>query len=383
MRAKLLSPELTEAPVAAGRGEAGRRHADEPVLRLPRQRPARAGARRRAVHDPQRRGARKTEPDKNTYLRAARPARRRPGLRLRHALPLPGPRARRAGLPHPDQPRRRRARTGSRCWRDAGPTRHAAADDRRLDLGPVRAAAALHRRERRAAAASGRPRSDFPSTVEDISRRLRARRLRGHPERLATATSGSSRTRRHHGRRPTPHAKQPNSFLYRFVPERQARPDAGGKLQALQVHRRTRTGDADRRSTPATSTPTSQSHGRPRPAHVRQRSSRRSWVTIHDTDVDGTAPVRRQRARRRRRARTPFKRPENGAVPPGHRVHASSSSTRPVTPDATRRGRPDFGGYGGIFKLTPVEPVGGRRARSRCSTRGDADAHRPSTTSRS
>ena len=36
--------------------------------------------------------ATKTEPDKNTYLVLDRRHRRRPGLRLRHALPLPGPR---------------------------------------------------------------------------------------------------------------------------------------------------------------------------------------------------------------------------------------------------------------------------------------------------
>ena len=57
--------------------------------------------------------AHKTEPDKNTYLVFKKGLQRRgPELRLRHALPVPGPRERYAGLRHPDQPRRGRRPPG-------------------------------------------------------------------------------------------------------------------------------------------------------------------------------------------------------------------------------------------------------------------------------
>ena len=44
--------------------------------------------------------ATKTEPDKNTYLVLHGQHGAEPQLQLRHALPLPGPRGRVAGLPH-------------------------------------------------------------------------------------------------------------------------------------------------------------------------------------------------------------------------------------------------------------------------------------------
>ena len=66
---------------------------------------------------------------------------------------------------------------------DARRARRAAPDDRRLDLGSVRAAAPLHDRGRRRAAACWQATLDFPSHGRGPLRRVRPRRLRGHPER--------------------------------------------------------------------------------------------------------------------------------------------------------------------------------------------------------
>ena len=85
-------------------------------------------------------------------------------------------------------------------------------------------------------------------------------------------------------------AKQPNSFLYRFLPYNVRDLSQGGKLQALQVsvngqpvifHADDPSGDVFSinqllLNTPGTSYPS-------------------QWVTVHDTAVDGTDSVRRQR----------------------------------------------------------------------------------------
>src|SRR5438105_3685731 len=91
--------------------------------------------------------AQKTEPDKNTYLVlkgwSVGP---RFELRLRHALPLPGTRGRRdrqrgeAGIDHARQPRRRH-RPSRDAAGDARHERPTDRDDRRLDVGSLRAAA--------------------------------------------------------------------------------------------------------------------------------------------------------------------------------------------------------------------------------------------------
>jgi hypothetical protein len=106
--------------------------------------------------------------------------------------------------------------------------------------------------------------------------------------------------------------RQPNSFLYRFVPNDRADLSAGGVLQALQVtvngtpvifHPNDAVGDTFtsqgqlKINTPGTSWPT-------------------RWVTLHNTSTDGFAPFDANAAAKAAAA-TPFKRPENGAFQPG------------------------------------------------------------------
>ena len=106
-------------------------------------------------------------------------------------------------------------------------------------------------------------------------------------------------------------AKQPNSFVYRFLPKDPSDISAGGKLQALRVwiegepvvfHAADPGGDVFSGAQLALHTP-----GTSYPV---------DWVTVHDTDVDGTASFNANAAAKAAGA-TPFKRPENAQFLPG------------------------------------------------------------------
>ena len=163
--------------------------------------------------------AQKTEPDKNTYLvfRTASPA------PTRHTTTEPtscskGTRrgARRRELHHSHQPRRRRRAPGDAAG-DQDATGNPLADDRRLDLGSVREAAALHDGEPHGAHL--RRDAELPVDGRGRLRRARPRRLRGNPGRQRRQhldRRGHRRLEQAGHRR----AKRPNSFIYRYVPER-------------------------------------------------------------------------------------------------------------------------------------------------------------------
>jgi|KBSMisStandDraft_5_1062788.scaffolds.fasta_scaffold33260_4 hypothetical protein len=106
-------------------------------------------------------------------------------------------------------------------------------------------------------------------------------------------------------------AKQPNSFVYRFAPKNPAAISEGGKLQALRVwiedkpvvfHAADPAGDVFSSAQLALHTP-----GTSYPV---------DWVTVHDTDVDGTTSFDANAAAKTAGA-TPFKRPENAQFMPG------------------------------------------------------------------
>lgn len=142
-------------------------------------------------------------------------------------------------------------------------------------------------------------------------------------------------------------AKQPNSFVYRFVPYNKFDISWGGKLQALQVSIDGaplvfRTDDAFgdthsalqlRLHTPGTSYPV-------------------EWVTVHDTKVDGTATFDANAAAKKAGA-TPFKRPENMKFLPGSNFRTfffgptgDTSSDSGNVPSLAARGA-----WGSIFRV--------------------------------
>jgi hypothetical protein len=146
------------------------------------------------------------------------------------------------------------------------------------------------------------------------------------------------------------HAKQPNSFVYRFKPTDPADLTKGGVLQALQVTS-LRTdqpiqfhagqADADIKSDDT------------KDLHTYGHTFQTRWVTIHDT-ADGTAPFSATDAAKAHHA-TPFKRPENGQFQPGSHFGTFLFDETGDTDNRTEAGA-DYGGYGGVQVLTQSSP---------------------------
>jgi hypothetical protein len=148
------------------------------------------------------------------------------------------------------------------------------------------------------------------------------------------------------------HARQPNSFIFRFVPKNKFDLTRGGKLQVLQVCRLGsqpcdpivfHAGDAD-------GDITSQNQ---KDLHTYGNPFNTNWITIHDTDHDGTAPFDANALAKSSKG-TPFKRPENGQFRPGRQFREFFFDATGDTDAKTEAGA--FGGFGALFKLTQSSP---------------------------
>jgi uncharacterized protein DUF839 len=193
--------------------------------------------------------------------------------------------------------------------------------------------------------------AEFPSTVEDISGVLG----RGGYEGIQNDSAGNLWIIEDVG---GPRgfvnnfARQPNSFLYRFVPKERADLKAGGVLQALQVMSNASPGqpvvfhaglaDADILSQDV------------KDLHTYSQVFQTRWVPIHDTDVDGIAPFDANALAKIRMA-TPFKRPENGQFRPGSLFREFFFDETGDTDSHTQAGS-QYGGFGSIMKLTQPGP---------------------------
>ena len=313
-----LAARQALAAVARDHRRAGLDRAREPVgpdelLRLLQRRPDAAGARRRAGTRAQRRGDEERARQEHLPRRQG-PARRRPEVRLRHALPLSGPRARHGQrrLHHAHQPRRRRGAPRDEARRDRGRRHDTGAGDRRLDLGSVRAAPALHDRGRR----RGRRRRGARSTTRRRSRSsgaCSARAATRASRTTSTATSTSSRTAAARPARSTrtPSSRTASSSASCRRPDqpRQGRQAAGAAGRVARApRRRSSSTTAGRRRHPL--------GGHQGPAHLRPRLQ--DDCGSRSTTPPRTAQRRSTPTRRPRRpAATPFKRPENGQFEPG------------------------------------------------------------------
>jgi hypothetical protein len=109
-------------------------------------------------------------------------------------------------------------------------------------------------------------------------------------------------------------ARNPNSFVYRFIPYDPEDLFAGGKLQALQVL----IGGAPLKFVPVDAThPTGDVFSDAQlQLHTPGTEWPARWVTIHDTAVNGAAAFNANTAAKAAGA-TPFKRPENAQFLPG------------------------------------------------------------------
>jgi hypothetical protein len=143
------------------------------------------------------------------------------------------------------------------------------------------------------------------------------------------------------------HAKQPNSFIYRFIPVNASNLMFGGKLQALQV-------TSLRTSTPIVFHPGQADNDIKSndvlDLHTYGKTFSTTWITIHDTAVDGTASFNANDLAKSKSA-TPFKRPENGQFRPGSGFTEFIFDETGDTDNRTEAGSA-YGGFGAIFRLT-------------------------------
>jgi Alkaline phosphatase PhoX len=137
------------------------------------------------------------------------------------------------------------------------------------------------------------------------------------------------------------HAKAPNSYVYRFLPTDSSDLKNGGKLQVLQVTSHTGPSHAIIFDGNITSQDV-------KDLHTYGIVFNTTWVTIHDTAVNGLAPFNAIAAARA--SGTPFKRPENGQFRPGSNFTEFYFDETGDTDNRTQA-TSVYGGFGAIFRL--------------------------------
>ena len=142
------------------------------------------------------------------------------------------------------------------------------------------------------------------------------------------------------------HAKQPNSFIYRLLPDDPANLDKGGKLQVLQVASLEHAGAIVFHDGKADDDILSADT---KDLHTYGHTFKTLWVTIHDTAKDGTAAFNANAAAKKAGG-TPFKRPENGVFKPGTGFKKFFFTETGDTTLTTEAGT-SYGGFGGIQEL--------------------------------
>jgi len=157
----------------------------------------------------------------------------------------------------------------------------------------------------------------------------------------------------------TNNAKQPNSFVYRFIPYVRDDLAGGGRLQVLQADGKngvpvTFSGD------PVTGVPTQAqidadiTSAFMKDLHTYGNEFSTRWITIHDTKVDGTATFNANLLAKTKGG-TPFKRPENGQFRPGTKFR-DFVFTETGDTNATSGANAQYGGWGGLLRLVQADP---------------------------
>jgi hypothetical protein len=186
--------------------------------------------------------------------------------------------------------------------------------------------------------------ADYPSTVEDVSGALG----RGGYEGIQNDSDGNIWIVEDIGgaNKPISTAKLPNSFVYRYVPRRPGDLHHG-KLQALQVKNKAGEPITFESQAPLQAPDQIEDH-----SYGNRLDTR--WVTIHDTETDGSAPFNANVAAKAAHA-TPFKRPENGLFRPGSHFTQFVFDETGET-NATSVENATAGGWGVIQKLIQSSP---------------------------
>jgi hypothetical protein len=189
---------------------------------------------------------------------------------------------------------------------------------------------------------------EFPSVVEDISGSIG----RGGYEGVQNDSAGNLwLVEDIGGSAPAaaPHAKGPNSFIYRFV-KKSSDDLTHGKLQVLQVA-------SLRNGQPITfhSADVDALSADVGDLHTYGNVFNTKWITIHDTEVNGNAPFSANTLAKSMGG-TPFKRPENGQFRPGSHFKEFVFDETGDTNALSEVGA-GFGAFGGVFKLTQHSPT--------------------------
>jgi hypothetical protein len=163
------------------------------------------------------------------------------------------------------------------------------------------------------------------------------------------------------------HARQPNSFVYRFVPTDRSDLTKGGVLQALQV---IGTDGKPIVFHPGAADSDILSQGI-KDLHTYGQWLRTRWVTVHDTSTAGGMSAFDANLAAKAAMATPFKRPENGVFRPGTGFTEFSFTETGDTDLKTEAGAA-YGGFGGIFLLQQHDPSADK-GRLRLVFRGDPD----------
>ena len=190
----------------------------------------------------------------------------------------------------------------------------------------------------------------FPSEVEDVSGALG----RGGYEGIQNDSTGNLWIVEDIGGplKQGTTARQPNSYVYRYVPSRPGDLH-NGRLQVLQVMNAGHPVTFESQATVLA------------PDQVALRTYGQAfdtnWVTIHDTAVHGTAPFNANLLAKAAQG-TPFKRPENGVFRPGTGFRefyfdetGDTNATSPENGDP-QTGAGGAGGWTSIFKLIQRDP---------------------------
>ncbi|MFO1033006.1 MAG: hypothetical protein U1E15_02565 [Hyphomicrobiales bacterium] len=186
--------------------------------------------------------------------------------------------------------------------------------------------------------------ADFPSTVDD----LRGVMGIGSYEGVQADKDGNIWLVEDAGGKggdKTKHAKQPNSFVYRFVPADKTDLTKGGKLEVLQI--------AGKDGAPVLFNKGKNdddilSQG-VADQYTYGNQLKTKWVVVHDTASDGTA-IFNANDLAKAKGGTPLKRPENSQFRPGTDFTEYYFTATGDTNAETEAGA-EHGGFGGIFKL--------------------------------
>jgi hypothetical protein len=187
----------------------------------------------------------------------------------------------------------------------------------------------------------------YPSTVTDVSGALG----RGGYEGIQDDSAGNLWIVEDIGgaNKPGTKSKQPNSYVYRYMPSHPG-DLLQGKLQALQVL--SEAGEPiTYASQEAVNSPDQLA------LHTYGKSFKTRWITIHDTATEGNSPFLAGPLAKAAKA-TPFKRPENGAFQPGSDFGKFFfDETGDTTSESVENS--NAGGWGSVFELSQSGPSAG------------------------